>query len=120
MTCTHCDPVVVIGAHFPFALSRAFTSATDLGRQGKSKRIGKAHQVIVVGSINMDLRATAEDCTWPVRDATVMGRFSQSPGGKGANEAVALARLGMDAVIVGVVGKDSHGEQLVTLLVSCT
>ena len=59
----------------------------------------------VVGSINLDLVARAERLPRPgetVTDAT----FSRIPGGKGANQAVAAARLGARVVLIGAVGED--------------
>jgi ribokinase len=62
-------------------------------------------RLTVVGSINLDLVARAERLPRPgetVTDAT----FSQIPGGKGANQAVAAARLGAEVRMVGCVGDD--------------
>lgn len=68
--------------------------------------------ILVVGSINMDLVVRA-DCM-PAPGETVLGRgFATSPGGKGANQAVAAARLGAGCTMIGRVGDDAFGEQLV-------
>ena len=57
-------------------------------------------QIVVVGSINMDLVARAARI--PVTGETVQGEeFRTHPGGKGANQAVAVARLGYPVSIVG-------------------
>jgi len=67
--------------------------------------------IVVVGSINLDLVAATERI--PVAGETVLGsRFQTFPGGKGANQAVAAARLGADAAMLGKVGNDSFGKQL--------
>lgn len=67
--------------------------------------------VVVVGSINLDLVAAAEKI--PVAGETVTGsNFRMFPGGKGANQAVAAARLGADVYMIGKLGNDSFGEQL--------
>src|SRR5262245_44734196 len=59
----------------------------------------------VVGSINLDLVVRAERLPRP--GETVSGaRFSRVPGGKGANQAVAAARLGAEVALVGCVGRD--------------
>ena len=67
-------------------------------------------RVIVVGSLNMDLVATADRL--PAPGETVTGaRFSRHHGGKGGNQAVAAARLGAATAFVGAVGDDPFGEE---------
>lgn len=67
--------------------------------------------VLVVGSVNMDLNATVE--TLPLRGQSVRGTsFSTAPGGKGANQAVAAARLGAKVAMIGAVGNDEYGPVL--------
>ncbi|MBD2337870.1 ribokinase [Calothrix sp. FACHB-156] len=67
--------------------------------------------IIVFGSINIDLVATVPRLPNP--GETLLGHnFVQVPGGKGANQAVALARLGIPTHMVGRVGADSFGSQL--------
>ena len=64
-----------------------------------------APHLTVVGSINLDLVAQAERLPRP--GETVSGaRFERVPGGKGANQAVAAARLGAKVALVGCVGRD--------------
>ncbi len=67
--------------------------------------------VIVLGSLNMDLVARAPRL--PAPGETVTGSaFSTAPGGKGANQAVAAARLGAPTRMVGRVGADAYGDAL--------
>lgn len=67
--------------------------------------------VVVVGSINIDLVAITDKI--PIEGATVLGNsFGIYPGGKGANQAVAVARLGYPVRMVGRLGDDSFGAQL--------
>lgn len=67
--------------------------------------------ILVVGSFVMDLIATTERI--PNAGQTVRGKeFYMAPGGKGANQAVQCARLGADVVMVGCVGDDIFGKQL--------
>jgi ribokinase len=69
-----------------------------------------AARLTVVGSINLDLVARAERLPRP--GETVSGaRFSRVPGGKGANQAVAAARLGAEVALVGCVGGDQHADE---------
>ena len=72
-------------------------------------------ELVVVGSLNMDLTARVERL--PSRGETVTANhFQASPGGKGANQAVAAARLGAHVRMVGRVGRDSYGEALLSSL----
>lgn len=67
--------------------------------------------ITVVGSINMDLVVGTE--RFPKQGETVLGNlYTTVPGGKGANQAVAAARLGDQVHIVGAVGSDAFGTQL--------
>jgi len=67
--------------------------------------------ILVVGSINMDLVVRAEQM--PAPGQTVLGKsFSCSPGGKGANQAVAASRLGAKSLMIGRIGEDMFGGQL--------
>lgn len=71
--------------------------------------------ISVIGSCNMDL--TVEADRRPQAGETVMGnRLIVSPGGKGANQAVAAARLGMDVYVIGCVGADSYGDMMLNAL----
>jgi len=66
-------------------------------------------RIVVVGSINLDLVVRVP--TLPRPGETVGGgTFSRIPGGKGANQAVACARLGADVTLVGTVGRDAAAE----------
>ena len=61
--------------------------------------------IVVLGGINMDLIGTAPRLPSP--GETVMGEgFYTAPGGKGANQAVAAARMGASVRMVGRVGRD--------------
>ena len=67
--------------------------------------------IVVLGGINMDLVATS--ARMPEVGETVFGRsFHTAPGGKGANQAVAAARLGAEVRMVGRVGDDQFGPML--------
>lgn len=69
-----------------------------------------AVRLTVVGSINLDLVARAERLPRP--GETVGGAtFARIPGGKGANQAVAAARLGASVRLIGCVGRDPYGEE---------
>ena len=65
--------------------------------------------VIVVGSCNLDLVAFCERLPRPGETLTASD-FERVPGGKGANQAVAAARLGADVRFVGCIGNDEHGR----------
>lgn len=67
--------------------------------------------VVVVGSLNLDLVATMERL--PLPGETLSGNsYAEHPGGKGLNQAVAASRAGASVAIVGSVGDDAAGEYL--------
>lgn len=71
----------------------------------------KSPKIVVVGSLNMDLVVQAQRA--PLSGETVMGEeIHFIPGGKGANQAVGLARLGAKTQMIGAVGRDAFGEEL--------
>lgn len=68
-------------------------------------------KISVVGSINMDMTVTAERI--PQKGETLKGgELKYIPGGKGANQAVAMARLGAEVEMFGCVGDDENGRRL--------
>lgn len=70
----------------------------------------KSKKIVVVGSTNMDMVVKTDHI--PVPGETVLsGSFFMNPGGKGANQAVTIARLGGDVSFVGKVGNDIFGKQ---------
>lgn len=72
---------------------------------------GRTGRVFVAGSINMDVVATAE--RHPRVGETVAGQqVLYFPGGKGANQAVAAAKLGAPTVLIGRLGNDAFGQEL--------
>jgi ribokinase len=77
----------------------------------------KRPRVTVLGSLNMDISVTVPRLPGP--GATVLGSSARfTPGGKGANQAVAAARLGADVRMVGCVGDDDFGRQLLANLLA--
>jgi ribokinase len=67
--------------------------------------------IVVVGSLNMDLVIRSPRIPQP-GETIIGGEFHTVPGGKGANQAVAAARLGARVSMVGRVGKDAFGGTL--------
>lgn len=73
-------------------------------------------RITVVGSLNMDLVVRTPRIPRP--GETIIGSdFRTVPGGKGANQAVAAAKLGADVAMVGCVGQDDFGQALLLNLV---
>lgn len=74
-------------------------------------------RIVVVGSINLDLVVAC--ARLPLPGETVAGRsLREIPGGKGANQAVAAARLGAQVAMIGRVGDDAYGKRLRAELVA--
>ena len=71
----------------------------------------KRPKILVVGSLMMN--QGIETSVIPEEGQTVMGEdIKKSPGGKGANQAVQMARLGADVTLIGKIGRDRDGEEL--------
>ena len=67
-------------------------------------------KIIVVGSMNIDMVVKTSHI--PAPGETVLGgSFFMNPGGKGANQAVSVARLGGDVTFIGKIGDDIFGKQ---------
>src|SRR5690606_8257027 len=82
-------------------------NAPRMARKQKNK------PVVVIGSINMDLVCRIPYIPRP--GETILGSdLATIPGGKGANQAVAAAKLGADVYMIGRVGSDDFGMRLVT------
>lgn len=74
-------------------------------------------KVLVVGSLNMDFAVYMD--RRPQAGETVMARSMKLvPGGKGANQAYALGKLGANTAMIGAVGEDTFGEQMLKNLES--
>jgi fructose-1-phosphate kinase PfkB-like protein len=73
------------------------------------------NRIVVVGSTNMDL--TAHVPRLPEKGETILGgELSVALGGKGANQAVAAARLGADVMFITALGKGAYGQQALASL----
>jgi ribokinase len=75
----------------------------------------KTGKILVVGSSNTDMVVRADH--FPAPGETILGgEFLMNAGGKGANQAVAAARLGGDVIFIGKTGNDIFGKQAVRQL----
>ena len=69
-------------------------------------------KILVIGSLNMDMDITLED--FPQAGQTILGKsLINVPGGKGANQAYAVGKLGGECTMLGCVGDDSFGQVLI-------
>lgn len=68
-------------------------------------------RIVVIGSSNTDMIIKIDRIPRP-GETVIGGQFSTAPGGKGANQAVAAARLGAQVTFVGKIGPDAHGARL--------
>src|SRR5919197_6775048 len=69
-------------------------------------------RVVVVGSVNADLVVAVDRLPGP-GETVAGGRFARHGGGKGANQAVAAARLGARVTMIGAIGADELGDAAV-------
>ena len=77
----------------------------------KVERNGNKGGVCVLGSINQDVVAYVDKLPHP-GETVVARRFAHFPGGKGANQAVAAARMGAETVMIGATGADDAGSMM--------
>ena len=77
------------------------------------------NRILLVGSANMDLSMNVYKI--PERGETILddGGVAYTPGGKGANSAVAIARLGGECVFCTKLGRDAHGQKLYSYYKEC-
>jgi ribokinase len=72
-------------------------------------RNGAPLDVVVVGGVNTDY--IVKTAHFPTRGETAQGsEFREAPGGKGANQAIAAARMGARVALIARVGKDARGR----------
>ena len=72
-------------------------------------------RVLVVGSLNMDITVTVD--SFPKLGETIPGKtLNFSCGGKGANQAISIAKLGNEVTLLGCVGQDNSGDTLINNL----
>jgi ribokinase len=104
-------PLLPLRADYNCSRSRVLELETIAGFiQGGFVDVPKK-PVVVVGSINIDLVSTADRI--PAIGETISGKnFQIHPGGKGANQAVAVGRLGYPVRMIGRLGNDAFGQQL--------
>ena len=77
----------------------------------KVERNGNKGGVCVLGSINQDVVAYVDKLPHP-GETVVARRFAHFPGGKGANQAVAAARMGAETLMIGATGADEAGSMM--------
>src|SRR4051794_15741207 len=87
----------------------------ERNRRGSDRRRRESLMIVVFGSINVDLVATVHRL--PRAGETLIGRsLSMSPGGKGANQALAARRAGARVALYGAVGSDAFADPALALL----
>ncbi len=74
-----------------------------------------AKRILVAGSSNIDLLLNTPYIPAPGETMVSEGNYAFTPGGKGANTAVAVASLGENAVLCSRVGDDAYGDRLIAL-----
>lgn len=91
---------------------------TDVKKKIKQlERLLMMVKICVIGSCAMDLVVTST--RRPNAGETVLGdKFSTVPGGKGANQAIAAARLGADVTMIGCIGEDVYGKAIIDNLIN--
>jgi sugar/nucleoside kinase (ribokinase family) len=78
-------------------------------------RANMAKRILVAGSSNIDFLLSTPYIPAPGETMISSGKYAFTPGGKGANAAVAAASFGADVVFCSRVGDDAYGDRLVEL-----
>lgn len=74
----------------------------------------KTPKILVVGSFVMDQIVNTD--VFPRQGQTIFAKtFRKAPGGKGANQAVQMARLGADVTLIGKLGRDGNGQEMLSV-----
>lgn len=77
--------------------------------------MSRSPNIVVIGSLNVDMIVKSDK--FPEKGETILGQhFSTAMGGKGANQAVALARLGAEVSLIGAIGRDDFGKKAIANL----
>jgi ribokinase len=84
--------------------------------QNQPRRAPDMQTIVVVGSVNMDMRLSVDRIPRPGETTLTRTELTRSLGGKGANQAVAVRRLGAMASLVAVVGADTLGDEALAAL----
>ena len=80
------------------------------------QRIEEISHCLVFGACNLDMKAEVREPFHALAGMTTVGVFASSGGGKGANKAVSVARLGVPTSLVGRIGSDSISQGLLDLI----
>lgn len=86
-----------------------------MSQKARKQKSAETFDVVVVGGANYDYSAFSDQLPGP-GDTLEGGKIDDAPGGKGANQAVAAARLGARVAFVGRVGKDDRGDRIFAAL----
>lgn len=90
-------------------------TAAGIGPDVRERKVSVNRTVTVVGSTNLDLVVTCVSLPQP-GETVLATSYTELPGGKGSNQAVAAARMGADVRFVGCRGSDAAGEVLAASL----
>jgi ribokinase len=95
--------------------SQSQASSNSQSELNTQSQVSSKSKVVVVGSLNMDLVVQVQEL--PKEGETLLGiAMSENPGGKGANQAVAIGKLQASVSMIGRIGKDAHGSSLLDSL----
>lgn len=94
---------------------RTPTSVTSIGGSAASPATVACGHVLVLGALNIDMRAVADSC-WPEGGMTTVGTLTFAPGGAGSHQAVCLSKLGVATHLIGRCGADEMGRLLLAHL----
>lgn len=113
---SYIDAALSIQAAFRHRQAHRTIERRNLSVSSEQRHTDEVSHCLVFGACNLDMKAEVREPFHGLAGMTTVGKFASSGGGKGANKAVSVARLGVPTSLVGRIGSDSISQGLLDLI----